>query len=90
MSVLYGGGGVLDGGVCVRRCFGRRCFCTPSVFWAAVFSGGTDPVAATHKEEGYTTIVLDLKSQVWHSPDEVSRTQWEHWVTIRQTRSGHE
>jgi PhoPQ-activated pathogenicity-related protein len=39
-------------------------------------------VAATHKEEGYTTFVLDLKSQVWRSPDEVSRTQWEHWVTI--------
>ncbi|HVU86615.1 MAG TPA: PhoPQ-activated pathogenicity-related family protein [Pirellulales bacterium] len=39
-------------------------------------------VAATHKEDGYTHFVLDLKSQSWRSPDEVSRTQWEHWVTI--------
>jgi PhoPQ-activated pathogenicity-related protein len=32
--------------------------------------------------EGYTTFVLDLKSQSWRTPKEVNRTVWQHWIVI--------
>ena len=32
--------------------------------------------------EGYTTYVVDLKSQSWPTEQDVDRTLWEHWLTI--------
>jgi len=32
--------------------------------------------------EGCTAQVLDMVSQNWRKPDEVSRTEWQHWVTV--------
>ena len=31
---------------------------------------------------GCTAQVLDMTSQNWRKPDEVSRTAWQHWVTV--------
>ncbi len=39
-------------------------------------------VASVKRGEGYTTFVIDLKSQSWRSEPEVDRTLWEHWLTI--------
>jgi PhoPQ-activated pathogenicity-related protein len=36
-----------------------------------------------HKEHtGYSTYLIDMTSQTWRSPEEVSRTQWQHWLTL--------
>jgi PhoPQ-activated pathogenicity-related protein len=32
--------------------------------------------------DGYTTFVLDLKSQTWRTAKEVDRTVWQHWLVI--------
>ena len=32
--------------------------------------------------DGYTTFVLDLKSQTWRSVPEVDRQVWQHWLVI--------
>jgi PhoPQ-activated pathogenicity-related protein len=32
--------------------------------------------------DGYTTYVVDLKSQSWRSPPEVDRAVWQHWLVI--------
>lgn len=32
--------------------------------------------------DGYTTFVVDLKSQSWRSPPEVDRAVWQHWLVI--------
>src|SRR5260370_38913623 len=32
--------------------------------------------------DGYTTFVVDLKSQGWRSPPEVDRAVWQHWLVI--------
>src|SRR5260370_23940784 len=32
--------------------------------------------------DGYTTFVIDLKSQSWRSPPEVDRALWQHWLVI--------
>jgi len=32
--------------------------------------------------KGFTTYVIDLKSQTWRTEKEVDRTLWEHWLTI--------
>ena len=32
--------------------------------------------------EGFTTYVLDLKSQSWRAAPEVDRSVWQHWLTI--------
>jgi PhoPQ-activated pathogenicity-related protein len=32
--------------------------------------------------DGYTTYVVDLKSQSWRSPPEVDRALWQHWLVI--------
>ncbi|HLN26713.1 MAG TPA: PhoPQ-activated pathogenicity-related family protein [Gemmataceae bacterium] len=32
--------------------------------------------------DGYTTFVLDLKSQTWRSVPEVDRPVWQHWLVI--------
>src|SRR5258707_13268600 len=32
--------------------------------------------------DGYTTFVVDLKSQSWRSPPEVDRALWQHWLVI--------
>ncbi len=32
--------------------------------------------------DGYTTYVVDLKSQTWRTSEEVDRTLWEHWLTV--------
>jgi len=39
-------------------------------------------VARTAPGKGYTTYVIDLKSQSWRSKTEVNRTLWQHWLTI--------
>ncbi len=31
---------------------------------------------------GYTTYVIDMKSQTWRTPQEVDRTVWQHWLLI--------
>ncbi|MDE3166188.1 MAG: PhoPQ-activated pathogenicity, partial [Acidobacteriota bacterium] len=32
--------------------------------------------------KGYTTYVIDLTSQTWRTPVDVSPTVWKHWLTI--------
>src|SRR5262249_40059686 len=32
--------------------------------------------------DGYTTFVIDLKSQSWRKTPEVDRTVWQHWLVI--------
>ena len=32
--------------------------------------------------EGFTTFVVDLKSQTWRTPEDVDRTLWQHWLVI--------
>jgi PhoPQ-activated pathogenicity-related protein len=32
--------------------------------------------------DGYTTFVVDLKSQSWREPPEVDRAVWQHWLVI--------
>jgi PhoPQ-activated pathogenicity-related protein len=32
--------------------------------------------------DGYTTFVVDLKSQSWRAPPEVDRAVWQHWLVI--------
>jgi PhoPQ-activated pathogenicity-related protein len=32
--------------------------------------------------QGYTTYVVDLKSQSWRAPPEVNRSVWQHWLVI--------
>src|SRR3954452_20611340 len=39
-------------------------------------------LVSTIKGDGFTTYVLDLKSQSWRKPPEVDRSVWQHWVTI--------
>ena len=39
-------------------------------------------VVDTIPGDGFTTYVVDLKSQSWRKPEEVNRTLWEHWLTI--------
>src|SRR5205809_7792506 len=36
----------------------------------------------TVRGEGYTTYIVDMISQAWLTTNEVSRTLWEHWLTI--------
>lgn len=45
----------------------------PTYYWKLV---------KTIPGDGYTTFVLDLKSQSWRSAPEVDRTVWQHWLTI--------
>src|SRR4051794_33247140 len=39
-------------------------------------------VVQTTPGDGYTTIVVDLKSQSWRAIPEVDRTVWQHWLVI--------
>ena len=39
-------------------------------------------VASASKADGLTTIVVDMVSQNWLTPEEVDRTEWRHWLTI--------
>ncbi|HEY1602903.1 MAG TPA: PhoPQ-activated pathogenicity-related family protein [Pirellulales bacterium] len=39
-------------------------------------------VVDTIRGDGFTTFVVDLKSQTWRTSDEVDRTLWEHWLVI--------
>ena len=39
-------------------------------------------VAATHPGEGIDTIVIDLVSQQWLTPEQVDRTEWRHWLVV--------
>jgi PhoPQ-activated pathogenicity-related protein len=32
--------------------------------------------------DGYTTFIVDLKSQTWRSPPEVDRAVWQHWLVV--------
>jgi len=32
--------------------------------------------------DGYTTFVVDLKSQTWRTTPEVNRPVWQHWLTV--------
>lgn len=37
-------------------------------------------VVATHAGEAVDTVVIDLVSQHWLTPDQVDRTEWRHWL----------
>ncbi len=39
-------------------------------------------VAQTAPGKGYTTYVIDMKSQTWRSKKEVNRTLWQHWLVV--------
>ncbi len=39
-------------------------------------------VVSTNSGVGQTTYVLELRSQVWLTTNEVDRTLWKHWLTI--------
>ncbi len=39
-------------------------------------------IVSSETKGGITEIVVDMVSQTWRSPDEVNRTQWQHWVTL--------
>jgi PhoPQ-activated pathogenicity-related protein len=39
-------------------------------------------LAKTIPGDGYTTFVIDLKSQTWRSTPEVHRPVWQHWLVI--------
>src|SRR5436305_393956 len=39
-------------------------------------------VVSSTRADGYTTFVVDLKSQSWRSVPEVDRTVWQHWLVI--------
>ena len=39
-------------------------------------------VAKTVPGKGYSTYVIDMKSQAWRSEKEVDRTVWQHWLTV--------
>lgn len=39
-------------------------------------------LAGTSKCDGCTAQVLDMKSQTWRTPAEISSTVWQHWVTV--------
>ncbi len=39
-------------------------------------------VAKTLPGAGYTATRLEMTSQNWRTPAEVSRTEWKHWVTV--------
>ncbi len=32
--------------------------------------------------KGFTTYIIDMKSQTWRSPEEVNRTVWQHWLVL--------
>ncbi len=36
----------------------------------------------TTRGNGYTTFLVDLKSQSWRKPPEVDRSVWQHWLVI--------
>lgn len=39
-------------------------------------------VVDTQAGDGCTTFVIDMTSQTWRTPDEVNRTEWQHWITV--------
>lgn len=39
-------------------------------------------LAATQPGDGFTTFVIDLKSQSWRTTADVNRTQWQHWLVV--------
>ncbi len=39
-------------------------------------------VVKTIPGDGFTTFVVDLKSQTWRKPPEVDRAVWQHWLVV--------
>lgn len=39
-------------------------------------------VISSNSAEGLNQVVIDMVSQTWRSPEEVDRTQWQHWMTV--------
>jgi PhoPQ-activated pathogenicity-related protein len=39
-------------------------------------------VLKTIPGDGYTTFVVDLKSQSWRAPPQVDRSVWQHWLVV--------
>jgi PhoPQ-activated pathogenicity-related protein len=39
-------------------------------------------VVKTVPGDGYTTFVVDLKSQTWRAPPDVDRAVWQHWLVV--------
>jgi PhoPQ-activated pathogenicity-related protein len=39
-------------------------------------------LAASEPGEGYTTFLIDLKSQSWRTSADVNRTLWQHWLVV--------
>jgi len=51
------------------------------------YVGKVDPtyswkVVQTIPSDGYTTFVVDMKSQSWRSPADVDRPVWQHWLVV--------
>ena len=41
-------------------------------------------VESKTEANGFTDVVIDMKSQTWRTPKDVDRPLWQHWVTIRK------
>ena len=39
-------------------------------------------VVGESKGDGYKTVIIDMTSQTWRTPEEVNRTKWQHWLTV--------
>jgi len=39
-------------------------------------------IVSSSESDGMKTLVIDMISQTWRSPEEVDRTLWQHWVTL--------
>src|SRR5438093_13703944 len=39
-------------------------------------------VVKTIPSDGYTTFIVDLKSQSWRAAPEVDRSVWQHWLVV--------
>ncbi len=39
-------------------------------------------VVKSNKADGMQTVVIDMTSQTWRTPEEVDRPKWQHWITM--------
>ncbi len=39
-------------------------------------------VVKSERVDGGQSVVIDMTSQTWRTPDEVNRTKWQHWITM--------
>ncbi len=50
--------------------------------WPRPIPTTATPCLNTNPGTGQTTFVLELRSQVWLTTNEVNRTLWKHWLII--------